>query len=61
MNDNAGGLSGLMFNSMRQLPNTPIYDAYNPTGYNIFTWLQQVGQGQNLSVIANNLPNIVYV
>jgi len=59
LNDNAGGLSGLIFNSMRQLPNTPIYDTNNPTGYNITG--STVGQGQNLSVIANNLPNIVYV
>ena len=59
LNNNAGGLSGLMFNSMRQLPNTPIYNANHPTGYNITG--STVGQGQNLSVIANNLPNIVYV
>ena len=59
LNNNAGGLSGIIFNSMRQLPNTPIYNANHPTGYNITG--STVGQGENLSVIANNLPNIVYV
>ncbi|MES2853365.1 MAG: TonB-dependent receptor [Bacteroidota bacterium] len=59
LNTGANSLSGLMFNAMRQLPNTAIYDAANPTGYNIAG--ASVGQGENLSVIGNNLPNIVYV
>ncbi|MFV8368186.1 SusC/RagA family TonB-linked outer membrane protein [Flavobacterium sp. LB2R40] len=59
LNTGANSLSGLMFNAMRQLPNTAIYDATTPTGYNIAG--ASVGQGENLSVIGNNLPNIVYV
>jgi TonB-linked SusC/RagA family outer membrane protein len=59
LNNSAGGLSGIMFNAMRQLPNAPVYDANNPTGYNVTG--STVGQAENLSVIQNNLPNIVYV
>jgi TonB-linked SusC/RagA family outer membrane protein len=59
LNVGTNSLSGLMFNAMRQLPNTAVYDATTPTGYNIIG--ASVGQGQNFSVIANNLPNIRYV
>lgn len=59
LNTGANSLSGLMFNAMRQLPNTAIYNDTHPTGYNIAGG--SVGQGENLSVIGNNLPNIVYV
>jgi TonB-linked SusC/RagA family outer membrane protein len=59
LNVGAGSISGLMANASRQLPNTPIYDAKNPTGYNILGG--SVGQGENLSVIGNNYSNIVYV
>jgi TonB-linked SusC/RagA family outer membrane protein len=59
LNTGANSLSGLMFNAMRQLPNTPIYDAKHATGYNIAGG--SVGRAENLSVIGNNIPNIVYV
>jgi TonB-linked SusC/RagA family outer membrane protein len=59
LNVGTNSLSGLMFNAMRQLPNTAVYDATNPTGYNITAG--SVGQGENFSVIANNIPNIRYV
>lgn len=48
-----------MFNAARQLPNTAVFDATNPTGYNISG--PSVGQGENFSIIANNIPNIRYV
>ena len=35
INTGTSSLSGNIFNAMRQLPNTPIYDPNNPTGYNI--------------------------
>ena len=59
LNVGTGALSGLMFNAQRQLPNTPVFDATNPTGYNISG--PSVGQGENFSIIANNIPNIRYV
>jgi TonB-linked SusC/RagA family outer membrane protein len=59
LNVGTSSLSGLMFNAMRQLPNTAVFDATNPTGYNIAAG--SVGQGENFSVIANNIPNIRYV
>lgn len=59
LNVGTNSLSGLMFNAMRQLPNTAVFDDTNPTGYNITAG--SVGQGENFSVIANNLPNIRYV
>ena len=59
LNVGTNSLSGLMFNAARQLPNTPIYDAANPTGYNISG--PSVGQAENFSIIANNIPNIRYV
>lgn len=52
-----------LFNAIRQLPNTPIYDPNGPEGYNIATvgTNTMVGRWQNNEYIANNLPNIMYV
>lgn len=63
LNNNQSALSGVMYNALRQLPNTPIYDPSTPTGYNIFTQgaSSVVGPWDNNSIIANNLSNIVYV
>lgn len=63
LNNTSGTLSGAMSNSLRQLPNTPIYDPTTPTGYNIYTEGNRslVGPWTNNSSIANDLPNIVYV
>lgn len=63
MNVGTGSLSGATFNVIRQLPNTPIYDANGPKGYNIATVGSNtmVGRWQNNEYIANNLPNIRYV
>lgn len=55
-------LSGNMFNAIRQLPNTPIYNPAHPTGYNID--LQDpkiVGRWMNLAQIGDNISNIAYV
>ncbi|WP_264529155.1 SusC/RagA family TonB-linked outer membrane protein [Flavobacterium sp. N502540] len=52
-------LSGNIFNAIRQLPNTPIYDASNPTGYNMTA--ATVGQWDNLAPVGDNITNIVYV
>jgi len=63
LNTGGSSLSGNIFNATRQLPNTPIYDATNPTGYNLTIPLSAntVGQGQNTDPVGDNIPNIVYV
>lgn len=61
MNTGENSLSGNIFSAIRQLPNTPVYDANDPTGYNIddiSTGL--VGRWQNATTIGDNLPNIIY-
>ncbi len=63
LNNGENSLSGAMYNALRQLPNTPIYDASNSTGYNIITegTRSYVGRGTNNAPIANFIPNIVMV
>jgi TonB-dependent starch-binding outer membrane protein SusC len=61
MNTGENSLSGNIFSAIRQLPNTPIYNAEHPTGYNIdFTSGGLVGRWKNNTTIGDNLPNIVY-
>ena len=61
LNTGRNSLSGNMFNAIRQLPNTPIYDAANPTGYNLSPTQDFVGQGTNLQPVGDNISNIVFV
>jgi TonB-dependent starch-binding outer membrane protein SusC len=62
LNTGENSLSGNIFNAIRQLPNTPIYDAEDPTGYNIDNLNRNlVGPGVNTRTIDDNLPNIMYV
>ncbi|QOG02244.1 TonB-dependent receptor [Flavobacterium sp. MDT1-60] len=61
LNINANGLSGNIFNATRQLPNTPIYDAADPTGYNISPNGNNVGQWDNTDPAGDNITNILYV
>ncbi|MTH16462.1 TonB-dependent receptor [Flavobacterium sp. LC2016-01] len=61
LNSNASGLSGNIFNTIRQLPNTPIYDALDPTGYNLSSNNATVGQWDNLAPVGDNITNILYV
>ncbi|MEN2400777.1 TonB-dependent receptor [Flavobacterium sp. MC2016-06] len=61
LNSNASGLSGNIFNTTRQLPNTPIYDAADPTGYNLSANNATVGQWDNLAPVGDNITNIIYV
>ena len=63
LNNGYNSISGAMFSAVRQLPNTPIYDPTNVTGYNIFTsgTTSRVGQWDNLIPINSNLTNIAYV
>ncbi|CAM3607981.1 SusC/RagA family TonB-linked outer membrane protein [Flavobacterium chungbukense] len=61
LNSNASGLSGNIFNTIRQLPNTPIYDALDPTGYNLSANNATVGQWDNTAAVGDNITNILYV
>ncbi|TFH39503.1 MAG: TonB-dependent receptor [Bacteroidia bacterium] len=61
LNTGSNSLSGNIFSAIRQLPNTPIYDDADPTGYNIDITPDYVGRWNNNQSIGDNLPNIVYV
>ena len=63
LNNGYSSISGAMFNAVRQLPNTPIYNPLTPTGYNIFTQgtVSRVGQWDNFIPITSDLTNIAYV
>jgi len=62
LNTGNNSLSGNIFSAIRQLPNTPIYNASDPTGYNIEAASPNlVGKWNNNATIGDNLPNIVYV
>lgn len=63
LNTSASGLSGNIFNTIRQLPNVPIYDPANPTGYNLTLPLgtNTVGRWDNTDPVGDNITNIVYV
>lgn len=54
-------LSGNIFNAIRQLPNTPIYNPAHPTGYNLSPANDNVGQGTNLQPVGDNITNIAYI
>lgn len=60
-NTGTNSLSGNIFSAIRQLPNTPVYDPNDPTGYNIDDVnTNYVGRWQNVNSIDDNLPNIRY-
>lgn len=61
LNTGRSSLSGNIFNATRQLPNTPIYDATHPTGYNLSADNSVVGQGTNTDPVGDNITNIIYV
>jgi len=61
LNTGRNSLSGNIFNAIRQLPNTPIFNSTHPTGYNMSTNNTVVGQWDNTDPVGDNIPNIVYV
>ncbi|MFZ1581407.1 MAG: SusC/RagA family TonB-linked outer membrane protein, partial [Saprospiraceae bacterium] len=61
LNTGRNSLSGNIFNAIRQLPNTPIYNANHPTGYNLSTNNTVVGQWDNTDAVGDNISNIAYV
>ena len=61
LNTGRNSLSGNIFNAIRQLPNTPIYNPNHPTGYNISDDNNVVGQWDNTDPVGDNISNIAYV
>ena len=61
LNTGLNSLSGNIFNAIRQLPNTPIFDPNSDSGYNFSSNGANVGPWQNLSPVGDNIPNIAYV
>lgn len=61
LNTGRNSLSGNIFNAIRQLPNTPIYNENHPTGYNLSTNNTVVGQWDNTDPVGDNISNIGYV
>ncbi|MGC1514885.1 MAG: SusC/RagA family TonB-linked outer membrane protein, partial [Maribacter sp.] len=61
LNTGRNSLSGNVFNAIRQLPNTSIFDPNNPTGYNLSPDGSVVGRGENTDPVGDNIPNIGYV
>jgi TonB-linked SusC/RagA family outer membrane protein len=60
LNTGANSLSGNVLSALRAFPNVPIYDASNPTGYNISPDGRSLGKGNNLLDIASNYTNPQY-
>ena len=61
LNTGASSLSGNIYNAIKQLPNTPIFNPNHPTGYNIdATDPRVVGRWQNTLLAGDNITNIVY-
>lgn len=61
LNTGGNSLSGNIFNTTRQLPNTPIFNPDHPTGYNITPNNTNVGPWDNLATVGDNITNIAYV
>lgn len=62
LNTGSSSLSGNIYNAIKQLPNTPIYNPNHPTGYNIdFQDPRIVGRWQNLLQAGDNITNIMYI
>ena len=60
LNTGSNALSGNLTNAARLFPNVPIFNASNPTGYNISPDGAVLGQGANLRGIDNNYTNIQF-
>ncbi|MFD2285025.1 SusC/RagA family TonB-linked outer membrane protein [Pedobacter petrophilus] len=54
-------LSGNIFGGLRMLPNVPVYDDANVTGYNIAPNRTALGRGNNLITISDNIGNQRFV
>ncbi|MBL7797529.1 MAG: TonB-dependent receptor [Saprospiraceae bacterium] len=58
----SNSLSGNTFAVMRMLPNVPVYDVNDPTGYNLDSINPRtLGRGNNRIEIANGIPNQRFV
>jgi len=61
-NNGSNALSGVIVGAIRALPNVAIYDAANPTGYNILPYPgNSLGAGANLRAIDDGYTNQAFV
>lgn len=60
-NNATNGVSGSIVGAIRALPNVPIFNRLNPTGYNLSATANALGQGANLRSIDDNYTNIAFV
>jgi TonB-dependent starch-binding outer membrane protein SusC len=60
LNTGAGGLSGNVASALKAFPNVPVFDAANPTGYNLTSDGRALGRGNNLLDIASSYTNAQY-
>jgi TonB-linked SusC/RagA family outer membrane protein len=61
-NVGTNALSGNVFNAIRALPNIPVYNPNDPTGYNVDSLdRRSMGRYSNPNVISNSIPNIRFV
>jgi TonB-linked SusC/RagA family outer membrane protein len=60
LNTGANALSGNVTSALKAFPNVPVYDASNPTGYNITPDGRALGRGNNLLDIASSYTNPQY-
>jgi TonB-dependent starch-binding outer membrane protein SusC len=60
LNTSAIALSGNVSSALKAFPNVPVFDAANPTGYNLSSGGKALGRGNNLLDIASNYTNPQY-
>lgn len=61
LNTGSNALSGNLGGAIRLFPNVPIYDATNPTGYNLSPAGDALGRGANTRGIDDNYTNLAFV
>lgn len=61
ISNSENSLGGVGFAGVRMLPNVAVFDATDPTGYNIDKESRKtLGRGNNLSYIDNGIQNIIW-
>ena len=60
--DKSNSLSGVGYGAIHMIPNVPIYDENDPTGYNVDNANRKaLGRGGNAALIDNQIPNVMWV
>jgi TonB-dependent starch-binding outer membrane protein SusC len=61
LNTGSNALSGNLAGGLRLFPNVTVKDANNPTGYNLTSDFQSIGQGANTRTITSSWTNQAFV